>query len=101
MNTLEMVFDWDIDKERANIRRHNIDFDTAALVFGDPFRLEKLDAVHSDDEERLITIGRVNGTVLLITVVYTMRSEVVRIISARKATRAEREEYNYDRNQKD
>ncbi len=101
MNTQECFFEWDIDKERTNILKHNIDFDTAALVFGDPFRVEKLDVVHSEDEYRYLTIGCLNGTVLLLTVVYTEREHVIRIISARKATSSERKEYLNDRNKKD
>ena len=53
------------------------------------------DSGHSSDEDRYITIGSVNGTVLILMVVYTERGDAVRIVSARKATSQERRRY-YD-----
>ncbi|MCD7957321.1 MAG: BrnT family toxin [Lachnospiraceae bacterium] len=88
-------FEWDERKEKINIVKHGIDFDTAALVFGDKDRIEKYDEVHSLDKERYITIGLVNGTAILVTVVYVERMSAIRIISARLANRKELEEY-YD-----
>lgn len=88
-----MEFEWDNEKNLANIKNHNIDFETAARVFGDPFRLEKYDKYHSDNEDRFITIGEINGTTFVIMVVFTDRGNVTRIISARKATSLERKKY--------
>ncbi len=89
-----MRFIWDVPKDRSNRQKHGIGFDTAALVFLDPLHLTRLDRI-IEGEERWQTIGRVGG-VLLILVAYTVvneKEEVLRIISARKATRQERIEY--------
>jgi uncharacterized protein len=89
-----MRFTWNEQKNRSNRRKHSISFDTAARVFLDPLHISRQDRI-VEDEERWQTIGRVNG-VLLILVAYTVideEEEIVRIISARKATRQERIEY--------
>ena len=88
-----MLFEWDDKKEQINIAKHGIDFSTAALVFDDPNRIEKYDNLHSDWEDRYITIGLVNGTAVLVMVVYTERNPSIRIISARLATKREKEAY--------
>ena len=88
-----MWFEWDDEKDRKNIAKHGIGFKTAILVFQDQNRLEKYDAAHSLDEDRYVTIGEVGGTFMVVTVVYTERTEAIRIISARRATRAEKEAY--------
>ncbi len=88
-----MQFEWDDEKDRKNIVKHGIPFRTAILVFSDPDRIEKYDDTHSLDEDRYLTIGEINGTFMVVTVVYTERSEAIRIISARRATRVEKEEY--------
>ena len=90
-----MKFEWDDNKEQKNIAKHGLDFSTAVLVFGDENRIEMYDEAHSATEDRYITIGAINGVVTVLYVVYTERSEVIRIISARCATRREKEVY-YD-----
>ena len=87
-----IVFEWDDEKEKSNIRKHGISFSTAAFVFNDPYRIEYYDESHSEEEDRYATIGMV-GNVL--TVIYTIRGEHHRIISARIATNAERRRYEY------
>lgn len=82
-------------KEKRNIVKHGLDFSTAALIFHDVNRLEWFDERHSEQEDRYITIGEIGGTAVVVMVVYTERLEVIRIISARKATNAERRAY-YD-----
>lgn len=77
-----MQFEWDDEKERINITKHGIDFSTAALVFGDENRLEYYDELHSDNEDRYITIGLIGGEAFLVMVVYTERTESIRLISA-------------------
>ena len=90
-------FVWDEDKERLNIRKHGIDFRTAAKVFDDEMRLEYPDPEHSEDEERYRTIGLVHA---VLTVVYCDRENSqtgatdTRIISARVATTTEKNAYN-------
>ncbi len=98
-----MRFEWDDEKEKINIIKHGIAFRTAELVFGDVNRIEIYDEAHSTlEEERYITIGAIDEVMLVVTVVYTPREnngdDVIRIISARKATKAEREEYYNDGN---
>ena len=91
-----MLFEWDSEKEKANIKKHGLDFSTAALVFGDDNRIEWYDARHSEIEDRYITIGAISGTIIIIVLVYTERSDAIRIISARKANeREERKYYGY------
>lgn len=94
-----MTFEWDDEKEKINIIKHGIDFTTAARVFDDENRLERYDSEHSEYEDRYITIGLINGVAYLVMVVYTERGEAIRLISARKATNAERRAY-YDRSQR-
>ena len=93
-----MTFEWDSEKEKANIRKHGIDFSMAARVFSDENRLELYDEAHSENEERYITIGTVGGIMYVVFVVYTEREDVIRLISARKATPRERSLY-YDYSQ--
>lgn len=89
-----MRFAWDEQKNRSNLRKHGISFDTAARVFLDPLHISREDRV-VEGEERWRTIGRIDG-VLLVLVAYSViddEEEMIRIISARKATRQERIEY--------
>ena len=88
---MKLQFEWDEEKERINISKHGIDFETASHVFLDPNRMEYYDEAHSSlQEDRYITIGYVAE---VLTVVYTDRSNVMRIISARAATKKERDRY--------
>ena len=86
-----MEFEWDPEKERTNIAKHHLDFQTAARVFLDPFQQEVEDA-RDYDEIRWNAIGMVDGRVLIVT--YTMRGARYRIISARGATPRERRAYH-------
>lgn len=90
-----MQFEWDDKKEKINIAKHGIDFSTAARVFKDNNRLELYDEAHSDTEDRYITIGLIDEVAYVVMVVYTEREEIIRLISARKATNRERKMY-YD-----
>ena len=83
--------EWDEEKDKLNQKKHNIGFDTAALVFADPRHIEYSDESHSEDEERYIVLGVVNS---LLFVVCTDRNESTRIISARRANAKERSIYN-------
>ena len=65
-----MLFEWDDEKEKINIAKHGIDFETAARVFKDENRLELYDEAHSDTEDRYITIGIIDGVAYLVMVVY-------------------------------
>lgn len=94
-----MIFEWDDEKEKLNIRKHGIDFSTAARVFSDENRLELYDEAHSEIEERYITIGAIGDVMYIVFVVYTERKDAIRLISARKATHQERSLY-YDYSQR-
>lgn len=86
-----MEFEWDRAKAAANARKHKVEFETAARVFLDPFRIEYDD--ESDDQEvRTSTIGIVDGRMLHVT--YTMRDDVCRLISARGAEPHEKRRYH-------
>lgn len=86
-----MDFEWDDDKEAINIRKHGYDFNTAARVFFDPHRVE-LDDVKTRSEWRGKAIGMTNGR--MVAVIYTARGNMIRIISARKATPYEKRQYH-------
>ena len=88
-----MKFEWDEAKNQANFRKHGIDFRQAAYVFSDPFALSIPDDDHSEIEERWLLLGKnLSNQVLL--VVHTFRyDDVIRIISARKATATETATY--------
>ncbi len=82
-------FDWDPQKEKANFRKHKVDFRRAATVFRDPQQISVYDDQHSDVEDRWITIGIDSGGVVRV-VVHTFEQLSIdvcriRIISARKA----------------
>lgn len=87
-----MHVEWDDNKNAINKRKHNLTFDTASLVFADKCRIEYYDELHSIDEDRYITIGKVDD---ILFVVFTERPEhdAIRLISARKATASERRLY--------
>jgi uncharacterized DUF497 family protein len=84
-----MKYEWDENKNRLNIEKHFIDFNDAKEIFNDGCRLEYM--VHKNNEDRVVVIGKVNDVVIV--VVYTMRNENIRLISARMARRIERKEY--------
>ncbi len=88
-----MEFEWDDNKEIYNIKKHSISFSMAARVFDDDNRIEFYDYEHSVSEDRYVTIGLVDGVFAVVFVVFTEREKVIRIISARLATRKEKERY--------
>jgi hypothetical protein len=85
-----MAYQWDRDKAAANLRKHGIDFADAVSVFSDDLAITIPD--ERFDEERFVTIG-VDAFGRILVVVYTMREDEIRVISARKATRQERQQY--------
>ena len=87
-----MVYEWNAEKAKANLRKHHLSFLEAATVFFDPLALTFPDPDHSGSEEREITIGHSIGSQLLF-VSHIQRGERIRIISARKATKGERKQY--------
>lgn len=90
-------FEWDPTKARQNARKHGVTFERAATVFLDAEALSLFDPEHSQDEERWITLGLDREGALLV-VCHTYEGETgtnvrIRIISARKATRSEANQY--------
>jgi uncharacterized DUF497 family protein len=83
-------FEWDPKKSALNLRKHGVAFEDAVRVF-EGLHIEGPDERHSDGEDRWIVYGEVSGRVIV--AVYTWRGEGRRIISARKATKAEREAF--------
>ena len=84
-------FEWDDAKAAENFRSHRVSFEEATLAIGDLFAIEELDLREAYGEERVIRTGMSQGQVL--TVVYTERGARIRIITARKATRHEQDDY--------
>jgi len=88
----DIVFEWDSEKNKLNQKLHGIAFEDAKFVFNDPAKVVLPDLYHSKNEERWLAIGLVHR---ILFVVFTERSEnVIRIISARPGTKAERRLYN-------
>lgn len=89
---MKLTFEWHAAKAKANIKKHNVSFDEAKTIFGDPFLLTFPDEEHSESEVRFINIGRTpKGKVLV--VIHTEREGSIRIISSRTATASERNSY--------
>jgi len=88
---VELVFEWDSEKEQECFREHGIHFDAAALAFYDHFRMERHDDDSSNDEDRWQTMSFVDDVLF---VVYAERGDVIRIISARIAEPFERRIYH-------
>ena len=87
-----MEFEWNGDKARANLSKHGVSFDEAKTVFDDPLYIDFYDPDHSDNEDRFIIIGQSQQGHLLV-VSYAERRQKIRLISAREATRREKETY--------
>jgi uncharacterized DUF497 family protein len=85
-------FEWDEIKAAKNYAMHGVSFETARAVFKDPFALEWLDKREAYGEDRFVIIGMAEGRILYVA--YTMRGDVVRIISARGAEPYERRRYH-------
>jgi len=87
-----MEFEWDDTKAEANERKHGVPFAEAMTVFADPLSLTGYDPDHSVNEDRYITMG-LSATGRLLIVSHADRGNLVRIFSAREATRGERKDY--------
>lgn len=87
-----MLFEWDEDKAKKNILKHQVSFDEAKTVFDDPFYIDFYDPDHSIAEDRYLIVGQSNrGHILIVS--YTERVSSIRLISAREVTRQERKVY--------
>ncbi|EMK01442.1 MULTISPECIES: BrnT family toxin [unclassified Leptospira] len=91
-----MRFEWDIEKEKVNIQKHNLSFGEASLVFADPKAIYLPDPDHSVGELREIALGKiVNITIAVVIFVDRSKNgeEIIRIVSARRATKSEEIQY--------
>ena len=86
----DLKFEWDDVKAEKNWKKHKVRFETAVEVFLDEYAYDEYDELHSDDEDRIKIVGKVEN---ILTVVYTERGERNRIISARRATKKEEKDY--------
>ena len=87
-----LIFEWDLKKAKTNLKNNGVSFEEASTAFKDPLSLTIDDPLHSSDEKRLILIGiSYNNSMLII--VQTEIGDNIRIISARKATKKERNYY--------
>jgi len=89
-----LIFEWDNEKNRINQKKHRISFEEAESVFYDDNAIQFWDEDHSDAEDRFLLLGRsFKMRILLIVHCYREQESIIRIISARKATKNESEHY--------
>ena len=86
-------FEWDIEKDDINFKKHGFHFAEILEVFDDPYFMEKYDVLHSNGEERYIGSGCLCGIVIIVTT-YTDRNGRIRIINARKGDKNDKEAYD-------
>ena len=91
-----LSFEWDPRKATANEKKHGVAFNEASTVFGDPLGWFQPDPEHSVAEDRSLLLGRSSANRLLAVLFTDRDDELVRIISARCATQAERRKYEED-----
>ncbi len=89
---MKLEFEWHDAKANANWRAHGVSFELAKSVFKDPFAIERVDDREDHGEERFVIIGMAEGHVLLL-VAYTEREQRIRLISARRVTQYEQDDY--------
>jgi hypothetical protein len=87
-----MHFEWDESKAENNQHKHGVSFQEASSCFYDPHQVAFYDPDHSEEEDREILVGHSNQGRLLL-VVYTLREDTIRLISARSATKREANDY--------
>jgi uncharacterized DUF497 family protein len=91
---IQLTFEWERGKNLLNQKKHGISFDEAQTVFVDENALLIHDPDHSNDEDRFVLLGlSAKLRMLLVCHCYRKSDEIIRIISVRKATRAEQKQY--------
>ena len=90
----ELRFEWDEKKSRSNQRKHGVSFEEAQTVFFDEHAVEFYDETHSPEEDRFLLLG-LSARLRVLIICHCVREggKVIRLISARKATQAERQHY--------
>lgn len=92
---MDLIFEWDEEKARENLRKHKVSFEEGKTIFNDLLSITFPDKTHSRGEERYISVGSSSaGRVLIVS--HTDRKPAIRIISCRKATASERRRYEED-----
>jgi uncharacterized protein len=91
-----LIFEWNIAKSELNLKNHNISFTEVEIAFEDFYAIEEFDEEHSLPEEQRFKMLAIAGEKILV-VIYTVRSDNYRIISARLAEKGERELYEQQR----
>ena len=86
----DLKFEWDSEKAEKNFKKHKVKFQNAVLAFFDENKIDDYDELHSDDEDRMKLVGMVDK---VLVVIYTERGDRNRIISARLASKKERDDY--------
>ena len=86
--------EWDQAKAESNLRKHGVGFDEATTVLSDPFSIHRFDTKHSAAEPRFVVVGTSLADRVLV-VVYTDDGSTIRLLSARRATKRERHEYEF------
>ena len=89
---MSLKFEWHYEKARQNVQKHGVSFEEAATVFGDPLSLTIPDPLHSKSEERFVIVGESIRRRMLV-VIHVEHESRIRIISARVASKRERENY--------
>ena len=89
---IKLWFEWHDAKAEANWPDYGVSFELAKIVFNDPFAIERVDDREDYGEERFVIIGMTEGHILLF-VAYTERKQRIRLVSARRTTEYEQEDY--------
>lgn len=90
----DIHFLWDAGKNKINVKKHGVGFEEAKTVFYDPNAIQYFDPDHSEDEERFILLGlSARRNVLIVCHCYREKESLIRIISARKADKREKDYY--------
>jgi uncharacterized DUF497 family protein len=87
-----LLFEWDPNKAKENLETHGVSFDEASTAFRDTLSLAIYDPLHSEQEDRFVLIGS-SHRIRLLVIVHTERGDNIRLISARKASKKERKQY--------
>lgn len=93
-----MIFEWNIEKSKENLKKHDVSFNEAEIAFEDLYAIEEFDEKNSTADEFRFKMLAIVGEKIVV-VAYTMRGESFRIISARKAEKYERELYERQRSE--
>lgn len=92
---MKLRFEWDAAKAEANRKKHGVSFELATTVFRDSFAVDRVDERGDYAEERFVIIGVAENKILL-SVAYTEREDRIRLISARRATQNEQDDYLHE-----